>query len=119
MEHIKKNQIEKTLRGIYRVLKKEGKFYVSVPDMDLLCKTFVDPKAPPKVKFHVMIMMFGGQIDDYDVHYFGWNFGFMNEFLNKTNFKKIERVKSFSLFNDTSDYAPYGVPISLNVIATK
>ena len=119
LEHIKKNQIEKTLRGIYRVLKKEGKFQVSVPDMDLLCKTFVDPKAPPKVKFHVMIMMFGGQIDDYDVHYFGWNFGFMNEFLNKTNFKKIERVKSFSLFNDTSDYAPYGVPISLNVIATK
>ena len=119
VEHVAQKKVETTLKGIHRVLKDSGKFYVSVPDMDILCKIYLDPKAPPKVKFHTMRMMFGGQMDDFDFHYFGWNFQFMNEFLLKAGFKKIERVKSFSLFNDTSDYAPYGPPISLNVIAYK
>ena len=119
VEHVAQKKVETTLKGIHRVLKDSGKFYVSVPDMDILCKIYLDPKAPPKVKLHTMRMMFGGQVDDFDFHYFGWNFQFMNEFLLKAGFKKIERVKSFSLFNDTSDYAPYGPPISLNVIAYK
>ena len=119
VEHVVQKKVETTLKGIHRVLKDSGKFYVSVPDMDILCKIYLDPKAPPKVKFHIMRMMFGGQVDDFDFHYFGWNFQFMNEFLLKAGFKKIERVKSFSLFNDTSDYAPYGPPISLNIIAYK
>ncbi len=119
VEHVAQKKVETTLKGIHRVLKDSGKFYVSVPDMDILCRIYLDPKAPPKVKFHTMRMMFGGQVDDFDFHYFGWNFQFMNEYLLKAGFKKIERVKSFSLFNDTSDYAPYGPPISLNIIAYK
>ena len=119
VEHVAQKDVEKTLKGIHRVLKNNGKFYVSVPDMDILCKIFIDPTAPSKVKFHVMRMMFGGQIDDFDFHYFGWNYLFMNELLHKAGFKKIERVKSFSLFKDTSDFAPYGPPISLNIIAYK
>jgi len=64
--------------------------------------------------------MFGGQIDDFDIHYFGWDFDLLKEFLLGVGFKKAEKVKSFSLFDDTSDFAPYsGVPISLNVIAYK
>ena len=119
VEHVAQKKVEKTLKGIHRVLKDSGKFYVSVPDMDILCKIYLDPKAPIKVKFHTMRMMFGGQVDDFDFHYFGWNFQFMNEFLLKAGFKKIERVKSFSLFNDTSEYRPNGIPISLNIIGYK
>lgn len=119
LEHVNQKDIKKTLSDIHRVLNEGGKFYVSVPDLDILCKIFIDNKAPPKVKFHVMRMMFGGQIDEFDFHYFGWNFQFLNDFLLDSGFKKIERVKTFSLFNDTSDYAPYGAPISLNVIAYK
>ena len=66
-----------------------------------------------------MRVMFGGQIDEYDFHYFGWNLEFMKNFLTKAGFKKIERVKSFSMFKDTSDLAPFGPPISLNIIAYK
>ena len=119
IEHVTLKNVEKTFKGIHRILKDNGKFYISVPDMDILCKVFTDPKAPTKVKFHIMRIMFVGQIDDYDYHYVGWNYIFMKEFLFKTGFKKTERVKSFSLFKDTSDYAPYGAPISLNVIAYK
>ena len=119
IEHVPQKKVNETLKGVYRILSENGKFYISVPDMDVLCKIFIDSKAPPDVKFHIMRMMFGGQVDEFDFHYFGWNFEFMRDFLTNAGFKRIEKVKSFSLFNDTSDYAPYGPPISLNVIAHK
>ena len=120
VEHVNQKNIKKTLAGIHRVLKDSGKFYVSVPDLDVLCRIFIAKDAPIKVKYHVMRMMFGGQTDEYDFHYFGWNFEFLEEYLTIAGFNKIEKVKSFSLFNDTSNFAPYsGVPISLNVIAYK
>ena len=119
-EHVLQKNIKSTLIGIHRVIQDNGKFYVSVPDMNVLCKIFLEPKAPSKVKVHVLRMMFGGQIDDFDIHYFGWDFDLLKEFLLSAGFKKAEKVKSFSLFDDTSDFAPYsGVPISLNVIAYK
>ena len=40
-------------------------------------------------------------------------------FFKEAGFKKFERVKSFSLFNDTSEFSFDGTPISLNVIAYK
>ena len=119
LEHVDQKNALKTLEGVNRVLKTNGKFYISVPDMDTLCHFFINPLTDSKIKFHVMRMMFGGQIDEFDFHYFGWNYQFMKDFLTTAGFKKIEKVKSFSLFKDTSDYAPYGVPISLNVIAYK
>ena len=119
LEHVNQKNMLKTLKGIHRTLNDEGKFYVSVPDMDILCRLFLDPKSPLKIKFEVMRMMFGGQIDEFDYHYFGWNMLLMEYFLKDAGFKKIERVKSFSLFDDTSEFSFYGVPISLNVIAFK
>ena len=86
---------------------------------DILCKIFLNEKANGKEKFHAMRMMFGGQTDEHDFHYFGWNFEFLNSYLMGSNFKKVERVNSFGLFEDTSNYKPYGFPISLNVIAHK
>mgnify|MGYP001248873512 FL=1 len=119
VEHVDQKNIKNTLKGVFRILKENGKFYISVPDMEILCRIFLDPKAPKEVKFHTMRMMFGGQTDDYDYHYFGWNYEFLKNYLAEAGFKKAERVKSFNLFNDTSNFAPYGPPISLNVIAFK
>ena len=42
VEHIDQKNIKKTLKGIYRVLKNGGKFYVSVPDLDILCRIFIE-----------------------------------------------------------------------------
>ena len=119
VEHIDQKNIKKTLKGIFRVLKNGGKFYVSVPDLDILCRIFIEKTATPKVKFHIMRMMFGGQIDEFDYHYFGWNYQFLNSYLLDAGFKTNERVKTFDIFNDTSSFAPYGSLISLNVIAHK
>ena len=119
-EHIKYIDTKKTLLGIRRVLVKGGKFYISVPDMDVLFKQFLDKKSDAKMKIHIIRMIFGGQTDEHDFHYFGWNFELLQGILKNVGFKDVEKVKAFSIFNnDTSDYAPYGEPISINLIAKK
>jgi|TARA_B100001059_G_C17683979_1_gene501290 predicted SAM-dependent methyltransferase len=119
LEHVGRVEMKSTLKGIYRVLKKNGKFYISVPDLDILCKIFIDSKTSLEQKFDVMRIIFGGQIDKFDFHYFGWNIEILANYLNFSGFRKMERVKNFSLFNDTSNYTPWGIPISLNVVAYK
>jgi|TARA_B100000959_G_scaffold233487_1_gene250948 predicted SAM-dependent methyltransferase len=119
VEHIGIKKALNSFKEVNRVLKKNGKFYISVPDMDVLCHFFLSPLANKKVKFEVMRIMFGGQIDDFDFHYFGWNFEFLEDFLTNANFSEIKKVRSLGIFNDTSEHKLHGVPISLNVIATK
>ena len=118
-EHIKYADTKKTLINIRRILIEGGKFYISVPYMDVLFKQFLDPKSDAKMKIHIIRMIFGGQTDEYDFHYFGWNFELLRGILKNTGFKSVEKVEKFSLFKDTSDYAPYGELISLNLIAKK
>jgi len=118
-EHIKYIDAKETLLGIHRVLAQGGKFYISVPDMEILFKQFLEKKNESKAKIHIIRMIFGGQKDEYDFHYFGWDFELLSGLLKNVGFKKIEKVRSFSLFDDSSDLAPYGEPISLNLIAEK
>jgi predicted SAM-dependent methyltransferase len=118
-EHVPQSKALDTLKGIRRILEPGGRFYVSVPDLDILCHSFIDPTISSDIKFHIMRMMFGGQIDDHDYHFFGWNKLFLFEFLTHAGFSAANRVDSFDIFNDTSEFKPYGYPISLNVIAIK
>ena len=118
-EHVTQDKIEATLQEIYRVLKKSGRFYVSVPDLDILFHAFRSTLLDIKIKKHILGMVFGGQEDKHDFHYFGYNFEILEDFLKLAGFSKIEKVKSFGLFEDTSEFKPYGFPISLNVVAEK
>jgi predicted SAM-dependent methyltransferase len=119
LEHVPQEKIVQTLAGIRRVLVPGGKLRVSVPDMDLLCHLFIDPRASSERKFHVMRMMFGGQTDAHDFHFIGFNERFLLAFLRQAQFSRAERVGDFGIFEDASSYAPYGYPISLNVVATR
>lgn len=119
LEHVGQAHMQETINGVFRVLRPGGRFMISVPDMDILCHTFISPVADAAMKWHAMRMMFGGQVDASDFHYIGLNFQFLHSFLFEAGFADIQRVASFGLFNDTSDFKPYGFPISLNVAATK
>ena len=44
-------------------------------------------------------MMFGGQIDEYDFHYFGWDFESTKGLLKNVVLKN-RKSKDFSLFDD-------------------
>ncbi|WP_201066618.1 MULTISPECIES: FkbM family methyltransferase [Thiorhodovibrio] len=117
LEHVPQQQFLPTLKGLRRLLRPDGRLMISVPDMDLLGRAVSDPKRPLKERFHLMRMLFGGQVDQHDYHYIGLNFDILASLLGQAGFARIERVETFGLFQDTSDYAPYGEPISLNVVA--
>lgn len=119
MEHVPQKELLNTLKGIHRILCDEGKFYFSVPDLEALCQLFLDPKLDGAQRFHVMRMMFGGQQDEFDFHFIGLTAEFMTDFFRQAGFSSARRVPSFGLFDDTSDFSPYGSPISLNMVATR
>ena len=88
--------------------------------MNVLFRQFLEKKNQTKTKIKIMRMIFGGQIDEYDFHYFGWDFELLSGLLKNVGFEEIEKVEKLSNFNnDTSDYAPYGELMSLNLIAKK
>lgn len=117
LEHVPQKEVLSTLQGFHRLLRADGRLMISVPDLDMLCQHFLDAKFNLQQRIHIMRMIFGGQTDDNDYHYIGLNFEILADLLRRAGFERIERVSGFQLFNDTSDFAPYGEPISLNVIA--
>jgi predicted SAM-dependent methyltransferase len=119
LEHIAQSKVLSTLRGLHRALQPGGQLMISVPDLDVLCHAMLNPNLTADNKFHVMRMIFGGQVDDHDYHHFGWNWTFLQSFLQQAGFSAAVKVDQFGIFNDTSNFKPYGFPISLNVIATK
>lgn len=119
LEHVSHRKALDTLKGIHRVLKKGGKFFVAVPDLDILARILISPIDSLEAKYEVMKMMFGGQTDEHDFHCFGWNELFLTEFLAEAKFSSAQRVESFGLFDDSSDYQPFGYRISLNMVAIK
>ena len=106
-------------KEVHRVLVPGGRFMFSVPDLQTLCRLFLEPQLNPQQRFDVMRMMFGGQTDEHDFHRVGLTQEFAFSFLGGAGFSSARRVESFGLFDDTSTLKFGGVPISLNVEAIK
>ena len=119
-EHIDyQYEMQRTINEWSRVLEPGGTLYISVPDMDVLCRLFVKKDLTTDERFHIMRMMFGGHMDEYDFHLAGLNFELLSHFLQRGGLGHISRVEEFGLFDDDSTFKFKGVPISLNVIAHK
>ncbi len=120
LEHLAYNgEIQKTLKGIHRVLKPGGRLRASVPDLEILCKLFLHPNNTGEGRFHIMRMMFGGRMTAFDVHHTGLSFEFLGSYLDEAGFRDIMRVPEFGVFKDTSTLKFGDTPISLNVEARK
>lgn len=121
VEHLDYNgELINTLNEWNRVLVPGGKIFISVPDLDVLAKLFIEKNLlTVDERFFVMRMIFGGHIDKFDYHVVGLNEEFLAIFLNTAGYVNIRRVQGFGLFNDTSSMIFKGVAISLNIIAEK
>jgi predicted SAM-dependent methyltransferase len=113
-------ELERTLREWHRVLVPAGRIGISVPDMDILANLFVQKDVLSfDDRFLIMRMIFGGHIDQYDHHKVGLSQDLLTGFLMLAGFVDIRRVESFGIFDDSSNAAFRGIPISLNIVAVK
>jgi predicted SAM-dependent methyltransferase len=121
LEHMDyKDELAKALAEWLRVLQPGGRLYVSVPDMDVLARLFLEKELLSlDERFFVMRMMFGGHVDEYDYHVVGLNEDFLTRYLTDAGYARIRRVDNFGLFQDTSCLDYRGMAISLNMIAEK
>ncbi len=113
------NELINTLIEWRRVLKPGGKLYISVPDLKTLCWLYLHPNLMPVERHHIMRIMFGGQVNEYDVHKVGFDFEILALYLEQVGFTQYESVSEFGLFNDCSGMRLLDTLISLNVIAIK
>jgi len=119
-EHLSySSELPIALKEAYRVLKPDGKLYIGVPNLEVLCKLMLTPGLDLQQRFHVQRMMFGGQIDAFDYHKVGLTQEILFAFLGQAGFRRAEQHQQFNLFDDTTHLEFLGAPISLNVIAFK
>src|SRR5271156_6793088 len=104
VEHFDYNgELLATLTEWHRVLVPAGILYVSVPDLDILARLFLDRQSLSfEDRFLVMRMIFGGHIDKYDYHLVGLNEEFLASYMHAAGFTNMRRVADFGLFRDTS-----------------
>ncbi len=120
LEHLGyRSELPRALAEFHRVLRGGGRAMISVPDFEVLCRQFVDPRASLKERVWVMRMIFGGQMDEHDFHRTGLSHEILSRMLYKAGFSRVERVKGVGLFEDSSALEHRGEPISLNLVATK
>ncbi len=120
LEHLGYNgEIAAALKGMHRVLKPGGRLRVSVPDLMTLCQLFVQPDMPTQARWELMRMMYGGRLDEHDVHTSGLTDKFLSILLRQAGFQRIARVGEFLEFHDTNLLRFAGQLISLNMEAFK
>jgi len=121
LEHVdyRDGMLTNTLKEWRRVLGPRGRLYISVPDMDVLARLFLDKnRLDINERFQIMRMMFGGHMDEYDYHVVGLNLEILTAFLGEAGFSRLTRVEEFGIFEaDTSTLRVHQELISLNVIA--
>jgi len=113
------NELLNTLKEWQRVLKPGGQLLISVPDLRTLCWLYLNPSATLMDRLKIMRMMFGGQVNEYDVHKVGLDFDTLGMYVEAAGFQDYEQVLEFELFRDCSTIRVLNTLISLNVVATK
>lgn len=113
-------ELENTLREWLRVLVPGGQLRISVPDLDILARLFIQTEALSfDDRFMIMRMMFGGHVNEYDHHKAGLSQDLLTGFLMLAGFINISRVAAFGICDDSSNASFRGVQISLNLMAQK
>jgi predicted O-linked N-acetylglucosamine transferase (SPINDLY family)/predicted SAM-dependent methyltransferase len=118
MEHLSYHEpLKHALAECHRVLKPGGCAKISVPDFETLCRLYLDPQRTIDERIFLMRMVFGGQLDAYDFHCVGLDYGVLSRYLQEAGFARFDRVQEFNIFEDSSAIRFAGELISLNVIA--
>lgn len=119
LEHLDRQGAQEALREWFRVLRKGGVLMVAVPDLVVLSRLLLRSDLSVTDMMKITSMIFGGQVDAYDYHKWGYRMETLCYLLRSAGFGTIYRVEQFGIFNDTSTMMFLEEPISLNVVAHK
>jgi predicted SAM-dependent methyltransferase len=119
MEHLPFAELIRASREMARVLKPGGILKGSVPNLDILFRLFLENAGDAEKQMNILFMIYGGHVDEFDIHHCGFNFEIMAGILAGSGFSRIDQVELHHEFIDTSYYRHDGALISLNFIATR
>ena len=86
-EHLKEGEAISTLYRWYKVLKKGGRLYLSVPDFDAVVKRYIYTENLDELQ----CLLHGSQRHPYDFHYRSYNFKTIQELMSEASFYQIEK----------------------------
>ncbi|GMF65501.1 unnamed protein product [Phytophthora lilii] len=111
------HELEHTLREWHRVLRPDGQLLVSVPNLFALASLFINESIPHQERVWFMTIIYGGQVDVYDVHKVGFDRAILTAYLEQAGFCDLVWHDLFPFFDDSSRLVLHDVPISLNAQA--
>lgn len=115
LEHVKREEVPKVFREMYRILKKDGIFRVSVPGFDELVGFY--NKSDRNIH-SIELQLMGGQNHDYNFHYSVFNEASFIEFFIDAGFREVRKWNPENCkWHDFKDRASR--EISLNIEGVK
>jgi SAM-dependent methyltransferase len=122
LEHVPYAEVPRALAGLHRILNPGGTLRIAVPDLDRICRLYVeniDWFAPPHSPW--LGLFYGGQVNDYDFHKGGFNFRYLEGLLRAAGFESVTEVpptEAFGIRDGSFSNRPFGL-VSLSVTATR
>lgn len=128
-EHIARGDAPAVLTEWHRVLKPGGKLYIALPDIEALFRIYLDnlPRYDTEEgRYQADLagaIVYGGQTNEYDFHFNGYSFTTLKAALEQAGFQDVQRFDrskiTFNPYRDAAYAEIRGIPVSLNVLATK
>lgn len=92
LEHLFRSEARKVLSEMYRVLKKDGKIEIIVPNLRYFAKLYLEETGQKKQ--WALNKIYGFENYKEDHHYFGYDEETLKLYLENTGFKDIKRIES-------------------------